>query len=191
MSFQRVNVAKQFPVLCEPFFVARPPLRGLQQLDGGLIITVANDFGGHSAHDGIGRHVLGDDRMGKDDRAIMYLHAANQCHVAPYPAVVAYLVDQPARLVIIAELLRHLMAGKSALLRVLANKGKKQGAGSGKRRLVGVRGIDVYTPRADGGETAYLRAHQPVIADVGAVAQRTEERGSCPDHIHAPEHATA
>ncbi len=175
MGFQRVNVAKQLPVLREPFLVARPPLRGLQHLDGGLVIAVANDFGGHSANDGIGRHVLGDDRMGKDYRTVMYLHAANQCHIAPYPAVVAYLVGQPARLVIVAKLLHHLAQGKGAPLRVLADKGEKQRAGGGKRRLVGMRGIDVDTSRADGGEAAYLRAHQAVIADVGAVAQRTEE----------------
>src|SRR5262249_37577762 len=66
-----------------------PPLHAQQTLDGPFVKPIANDGGGNTTDDGVGRNVLGDHRPGGDYRAIANIDTGRDIDVMASPYVVA------------------------------------------------------------------------------------------------------
>jgi hypothetical protein len=67
-----------------------PPFDAQEARDRGLGKAVALHGGRHARHDGKGRHVLGDDRAGRDDRAVADVHARHHVDVVAGPDIVSH-----------------------------------------------------------------------------------------------------
>ena len=67
--------------------VRPPPAK--EQLDELLVEAVFDKFGGVSAVDGVGRYVLHNDRVGRDDRTVADLDAGHDDALVPDPHVVS------------------------------------------------------------------------------------------------------
>lgn len=129
-----------------------PPAQLQQPLDGRRIETLADLPGGDAADDGVGRHILRDDRTRRDHSPVADLHARHDDRLVADPDVVA---DDDVALVV---------PGRGDILPVESPLFEKEREGVVRQRSQRMVGAVEQEFRPTGDRTEFAD-HQPVAVD--------------------------